>query len=112
MKVIDDSSFDAADSVRIMWRIQKNHQDSQTITLLSDGANPNLCPVIYTLKMVFRTRRLKQPNSMLLGCYCTKKMPMVYMVANRMASLIQEAVKKVHTRISAKDLSKYSTHLL
>jgi hypothetical protein len=83
----------------------------QTIALLSDSANPNLCPVIHTLRSILRARRLKQPNSMPPGCYQhTKKTLLVYMMANSMASLIQEAVKQVHARISAKDLSKYSTH--
>jgi hypothetical protein len=39
-------------------------------------------------------------------------MPMVYMTANRMTTLIQEAVKNMCFKISAKDLSKYSAHLL
>jgi hypothetical protein len=112
MKVIDNLSFGIGGSVRITWRIQKNHQNGLTITLLSDTINPNLCHVIRMLRIVLRARRLKQPNSMPLGCYHTKKTPMVYMMANRMASLIQETVKKVCAGISAKDLSKYSTHLL
>jgi hypothetical protein len=73
MKVINDSSFGVTNSVRITWRIQKNPQNTQTITLLSDSANLNLCPVIRTLRMVLRARRLKQPNSMPLGCYRMKK---------------------------------------
>jgi hypothetical protein len=64
------------------------------------------------LKMVLRARRLKQPDSMLLRCYRTKKMPMVYMTAYRITTLIKEVVKKVHIRIRAKDLRKYSIHLV
>jgi hypothetical protein len=110
MKVINNSSFNIADSVRIMWRIQKNRQNGQTITLLSDSANPDLCPIICTLRMVLRARRLKQPDSM--QCYRMKKTLSVYIMANQMASLIQEAVKKVCAGISAKGLSKYYAHLL
>jgi hypothetical protein len=62
--------------------------------------------------MVLRVRKLKQLNSILLGYYPTKKTSMVYMTADRIASLICEGVKKVHTAISAKDLSKHSGHLL
>ncbi len=88
MKVINDSTFGIAYSVRIMWHIQKKCQNSQTNTLLSDSANPGLCPVIGTLRMVLRAWRLKLPNSMPLECYCTKKTLLVYMTANRMASLV------------------------
>ncbi len=112
LKVIGDSSFAFANSVRIMLCIQKNHQNSLTITLLSDSANLDLCPGIHLLRMVLRERRLNQPDSMLLRCYCKKKNPMVYMTANRIAMLIQEAIKKVCPGRNTKDLSKYSGHLL
>jgi hypothetical protein len=112
MKVSNNSSFDIANSVRITWHIQNNCQNGQTNTLLSNNANPDFYPVICTLRMVLRARTLKQPNSMPLKCYCTKKIPMVYMPAIRMASLIQEAGKKVCIGINAKDLSKYFAHSL
>jgi hypothetical protein len=64
------------------------------------------------LRIVFRGRRLKQPDSMTLGCYCTKKMPMSCMMANRMAILILKTFKKVHPGISTKDLNMNSAHLL
>ncbi len=112
LQVIDDSSFNIVGSVRITWCIQKSCQNGQTIALSSDSTNPNLCPVIRTLRMVLRARRLKQPNSMPLMRCRTKKTPMLNMAANRMATLIQEAVKKVCPRISAEDLIKYSAHLL
>jgi hypothetical protein len=64
LKVIDESSYDVANSVRITWHIQ----NGRTITLLSDSANPDFFPVIRMLRMVLRARRLKQPNSMPLGC--------------------------------------------
>ncbi len=59
--------------------------------------------VLCTLWIALRARRLKQPNSMPLGCYCRKKTLLVYVTVNRMASLIREVVKKVRARISAKD---------
>jgi hypothetical protein len=62
--------------------------------------------------MVLRARQLKQPDTMPLRCYRTKKYPLVYLTASRIAALIQEAVKKVPPGISAKDLSRYSAHLL
>jgi hypothetical protein len=47
-----------------------------------------------------------------LGYYRTKKTPLEYLPASRIATLIQEAVKKVRLGICTKDLSKYSAHLL
>jgi hypothetical protein len=82
------------------------------IILSSNSAHLDLCPIKGTLRLVLRARRLKQPDTMPLRCYRKKKSPLVYLTASRMAALIQEAVKKVCPGISAKDLSKYSAHLL
>jgi hypothetical protein len=112
LRTVDDSSIDVANTVRITWCIQKYCQKGQMITLSSNSAHPDLCPIRNALRLVLRARQLKQPDTMPLGCYSTKKSPLVYLTASRMAALIQEAVKKVCPGISAEDLSKYSAHLL
>jgi hypothetical protein len=68
----DDSSFEVADTVRITWRIPKNPQNGQMITLSSNSAHPDLCLIRSTLRMVLRARQLKQPDTMTLGFYHTK----------------------------------------
>ncbi len=113
LRTVNDSSFEVANTVRITWHIEKNHQNGHTITLSSNSAYPDLCPVRSTLRLVLsRARQLKQPDTMPLGSYRTKKSPLVYLTASRMATLIWEAVKKVCLGISAKDLNRYSAHLL
>jgi hypothetical protein len=112
LNTVDDSSFEVANTVRVTWCIQMNRQNGQTITLSSNSAHPDLCPIRSALRMVLRARQLKQPDTIPLGCYRTKKNPLVCLTASRIAALIQEAVKKVRLGISAKDLSKYSAHLL
>ena len=108
----DEPSLNMADLVRITWRIQKNLQNSQTITLLQDKNCPILCPVKCAARMILRTRRLKQPNSMPVGCYCTKKTPLVYITANQVATLIREAVKRECPGITTANWNKYLTHSL
>jgi hypothetical protein len=110
LSTVDDSLFEVANTIRITWRIQKNCQNGQTITLSSGSAHPDLCPVRSTPRLVLRARQLKQPDTMLLGCYRTKKFPLVYLTVSRISALIQEAVKKVRLGISAEDHSKYSAH--
>jgi hypothetical protein len=89
----DKPPLNMADSVRITWRIQKNQQNGQTITLLQDNKFLILCSVKCAVRMILRARRLMQPDSMPVGCYFTKKTPLVYITANRVAALIREAVK-------------------
>jgi hypothetical protein len=108
----DESSLDMADLVCITWRIQKNQQNGQTITLSQDKNCPILCPVKCAARMILKAKRLKQPNSMPVGCYHTKKTPLVYMIANRVATLIREAVKGECPGITTANQNKYSTHSL
>jgi len=55
---LSDASIDVVDRARITWRIQKNRQNNQKITLSRDKANPAICPVLAALRLVLRARRL------------------------------------------------------
>jgi hypothetical protein len=88
LSTVNDSSFEVANTIRITWRLQKNHQNCQTITLSSDSAHPDLCPIRSALRLVLRAGQLKQPDTMPLRCYRTKESPRVYLTASRMAALI------------------------
>ena len=108
----DETSLDMADVVRITWCIQKNQQNGQTITLSRDKIFPILCSVRCVARMILRAKRLKQPNSMPVGCYRTKETPPMYMTANWVATLIRERLKMECLGITTADRNKYSTHSL
>jgi hypothetical protein len=58
---LSDASIEVINRVRITWHIQKNHQNNQTVTLLSDKTNTAICPVLAALQLVLRARHLSQP---------------------------------------------------
>jgi hypothetical protein len=45
---LNDTSIDVVDRVHVTWRIQKNRQNNQKVTLSCDKANPTICPVLAT----------------------------------------------------------------
>jgi hypothetical protein len=53
---LSDTSIKVVDRVRITWHIQKNCQNNQTVTLLSDKTNTLICPVLAALRLVLRAR--------------------------------------------------------
>jgi hypothetical protein len=69
---LSDASIEVVNRVRITWRIQKNFQNNQTVTLLSDETNIAICPVLAALRLVLRARRLLQLDSMPVACYLKK----------------------------------------
>jgi hypothetical protein len=60
---LSDASIDVIDRVHITWRIQKNRQNNQKMTLLCDKTNPTICPVLAALRLVLRARHLSQPDN-------------------------------------------------
>jgi hypothetical protein len=59
---LSDASIEVVNRARITWRIQKNRQNNQMITLPCDKTNPAICPVLAALRLVLRARRLSQPD--------------------------------------------------
>jgi hypothetical protein len=94
--------FNTAESVRITWGIQKNCQNNQKITLLCDKANKAIFPVLATLRLVLRARRLYQPDLMPVACY-GKKDSLAYITGIRIVVLFRAAARAVRPTITKED---------
>ncbi len=108
---LSDNSINRVDRVRITWHIQKNCQNNQMVTLLSDKANTVICPVLPALRLVLRARHLLQPDSMPVACYL-KKDALAYITGSRIAILFWAMAKAMHPTISKEEEQRYSAHLL
>jgi hypothetical protein len=74
---LSDTSIEVVDRVRITWRIQKNCQNNQMVTLLSDKINTSICPILAALRLVLRAHCLSQPDSMPEACQYYKRLKSV-----------------------------------
>jgi hypothetical protein len=81
------------------------------ITLSSDKANTEICPVLASLRLVLRARCLSQPDLMPVACYL-KKDALAYITGSRIALLFQATARAVHPTISKEEVQQYSAHLL
>jgi len=99
---LSDASIEHVDRVRITWRIQKNCQNNQKITLSCDKTNPTIFPILAALCLVLRARLLSQPDSMPVACYL-KKDAMAYITGSRIALHFRAAARAVHPNISKDD---------
>jgi len=97
-----DASIEHVDRVRITWRIKKNCQNNQKITLSCDKTNPTICPVLAALRLVLRARCLSQPDSMPVACYLEKE-AMAYITSSRIALHFRAAARAVRKNISKDD---------
>ncbi len=108
---LSDTSIEVIDRVRITWCIQKNCQNNQTVTLMSDKTNTSICPVLAALCLVLRARRLSQPDSMPVACY-SKKDSLAYITGTRITVLFRAAARAVRPTITKEDKQQYSAHSL
>ena len=102
----------SARSVRITWRIQKNRQNGQRITLAADTSAPILCPVKACLRLVSRAHRLGQLPDLPVCTYPNKKNQLLYLTGSKVAALLRSAVMRIRPETPKDELSRYSAHSL
>jgi hypothetical protein len=56
VKILDKDSFQQVRLVKITWRIQKNRQNGQAITLSAEVDRPEICPIRSAMCLVLRAR--------------------------------------------------------
>jgi hypothetical protein len=95
IKDLNKESLQQACFVKITWRIQKNHQNGQSITLAAESNQPKICPVRSAMQLVLRARWLNQPDDMPIAVYKTIKGKVIYLTGSKIAELLRKAVKKV-----------------
>ncbi len=108
---LSDASIKVINRVCITWRIQKNCQNNQMVTLLSEKTNTAICIVLATLCLVLRACCLSQPDLMPVACYL-KKDALAYISGSRIAILFQAAARAVRPNILKEEERQYTSHLL
>ena len=99
-----------AHRVTVSWRIQKNRENFQGITLPADPTHLSVCPVKAALQIVLRAHRLNQPDDLPVVCYTNNRGRKVYLTGAKIAEVLRKIVKVVYPTISLFDLSKFSAH--
>jgi hypothetical protein len=113
--IIKESNKDSlqwARFVKITWRIQKNHQNGQSITLVAKSGWPVICPMHSAMQFVLRAKQLNQLDDMPVAVYMTKKGKVIYLTGNKIVKLLQKPIKKVRPDTTPDELKRYSAHSL
>jgi hypothetical protein len=96
----------------IIWRIQKKHQNGQSITLAAEIDRLKICPVHSAMRLVLQAKWLNQPDDMPVVVYKTKKGKVIYLTGNKIAELLRKAIKEVRPDTTSDKLKRYSAHSL
>jgi hypothetical protein len=73
---------------------------------------PKICLVRSAMQLVLQAKWLNQPDDMPVAVYKTKKGKVVYLTGNKIAKLLQKAVKEVRPDTTLDKLKRYSAHSL
>ncbi len=112
VKDLNEVSFQKAHFVKITWRVQKNRQNGQSITLAVEIDQPKIRPVCSTMQLVLQAKQLNQPDDMPVAAYKTKTGKVIYLTGNKIAELLRKAVKEVRPDTTLDKLKRYSAHSL
>jgi hypothetical protein len=112
IKELNKDSLQQAHFVKTTWRIQKNRQNGQSITLAAEIDQSKICPVCSVMRLVLQAKRLNQPDDMPVAVYKTNKGKVIYLTGNKIAKLLRKAVKEVRPDTTPGKLKRYSAHSL
>ncbi len=97
--------------LRVTFRIQKNRQNGQSITLVADKNHPDICPVRAAHRIFLQAKRLGQSDSQPMAVFVNKNNATKFLTGNKIAEVSQSIAKAVHPDLTEDELKKFSSHL-
>ncbi len=92
------------------FRIQKNRQNGQSITLVADNAHQDICPVQAAHRIFLRAKKSGQLDSEPMGMFVNKFGIKKFLTGGKIAEVLRSVAKKVHLDWSANEFSQISSH--
>ena len=96
--------------LKMIFRIQKNRQSGQAITLVAYDDHNKICPVQVAHCIYMRAKRFGQSDSEPMGVFVNKFDIKKYLTGGKITEVLQSVAKIVHPDWSADDLSRISLH--
>jgi len=96
--------------LKMTFRIQKNRQNGQSITLVSDDTHFDICPARAAHRIYLRAKNLGQSDSEPMGVFVNRFGIKKYLTGGKIAEVLRSIAKRVHSDWSAEELSRISSH--
>ncbi len=79
--------------MKITFQIQKNRQNGQPITLISDDSHPNICPVRAAYKIFLQSKRLGQTDKQPMAVFVNKNDKTKYLTGNKISDVLGKSIQ-------------------
>ena len=105
-----DGYGDLPKKLKIIFRIQKNRKNGQSITFAADDKHPHICPVRLAYRIFLRSKRLGQSDSQPMGVYENHQGLVKYLTGNKISEVLQAIAKKCHPDLTKDEILRFSSH--
>jgi hypothetical protein len=106
-----DGITDTPKELKITFRIQKNRQNGQSITIMSDDDHPEICPVWAAYRIFLQAKELGQTDSQPMAILENQLGITKYLTGNKIAKLLQSLARSTHPDMTLDKISRFSFHL-
>jgi hypothetical protein len=96
--------------LKVTFGIQKNRQNGQSITLVADDANPDICPVQAAYRIFLRSKRLDQSDSEPMGVFVNKFGITRYLTGNKIQDVLQSIARAIHPDLTEDEIKRFLSH--
>ena len=96
--------------LKVTFKIQKNCENGQSITLAADDKNHHICPVRAAYRTYLRAKRLGQSDDQPMGVFVNHQGIVRYLTANKIAEVLQSVAKTCHPDLTRDKIMCFSSH--
>ena len=96
--------------LKVTFRILKNHEKGQSITLAADDKNHHICPERAAHRIYLRAKRLGQSDNQPMGVVVNHQGIVRYLTANKIAEVFQSVAKTCHPDLTSDENIRFSSH--
>jgi hypothetical protein len=95
----------ALNEVKNTFRIQKNHQNCQAITITADHDHPTFFPVQAAYQTFLGAKRLSQADDQPMAVFVNNQGQTKYLTGSKIAELQQSLARKTHPDMTPDEIS-------
>ena len=96
--------------LKVTFRIQKNHENGQSITLTVNNKNHHICPVHAAHWIYLRTKRIGQLDDQPMGVFVNHQGIVRYLTVNKITEVFQSVAKTCHPDLTRDKNMRFSSH--
>jgi hypothetical protein len=90
--------------MKLALRIQKNHQNGQSITFVANDKHQNIWPVRASYRIYLQGKRLGQSDDQPMGVFVSHHGLVKYLTANKIADVLQSIAREYHPDLTRDEL--------